>query len=347
MSASAIAPLGCSGIIAPRVGLGAMGATSFYASDPAAARADALAALAAYARSVAPAPAFVDTAALYAHPSGAHNEELVGAALAADGAGGAGATAAARARWVVATKFGINPDFSVDSSDAAIRASLAASLSRLGVAHVDLLYQHRADPATPVEAVARTVASLIAAGTVRAWGLSECTPAELRRAHAVCPVAAVQLEWSLHTRDAEAALVPACRELGVAIVAYSPLGRGLLAGKFAARADLADGDWRLKAPRFAEERLAANAAGAAALAAAAARHGCTPAQLALAWLLRRGGDVFVIPGSKVPARAAENCGAAAVAARLTDADVAAVGEAVPEATGDRYEGMHGTFNTRL
>ena len=195
--------------------------------------------------------------------------------------------------------------------------------------------------------MARTAASLIASGAVRAWGLSECTPAELRRAHAVCPVAAVQLEWSLHTRDAEAALVPACRELGVAIVAYSPLGRGLLAGKFATRADLADGDWRLKAPRFAEERLAANAAGASALAAAAARHGCTPAQLALAWLLRRGGDVFPIPGATVAARAVENCGAAAVAARLSDADVAAVGDAVPEAAGDRYEGMHGTFNTRL
>ena len=176
--------LGCSGIVVPRVGFGAMGATSFYGSDPAAVRGDALAALAAYAHSVSPAPAFVDTAAIYAHPSGAHNEELVGAALAADGAG---ASAAARARWVVATKFGINPDFSVDSSDAAIRASLAASLARLGVSHVDLYYQHRADPATPIEAVARTVASLIAAGSVRAWGLSECTPDELRRAHAVCP----------------------------------------------------------------------------------------------------------------------------------------------------------------
>jgi len=319
----------------PVIGFGAMGCTAFYNADPAATEAASLAAIAEYVAACAPGKAFVDTAWIYAHPSGAHNETLVGKAIAAHG----------RDAFIIATKCGIRADFQTDSSEAAVREQLAASLARLGVSCIDLYYQHRADAATPPAALAATMAALIREGSVRHYGLSECTPAELRAAHAVAPVAAVQLELSLQTRDAEAALIPACRELGVGVVAYSPLGRGLLAGAFAARADLAETDWRRRAPRFSEANLATNAAHAAALAALAARHGATPAQLALAWALRRG--ACPIPGSKSAARVRENVAAAALAARLSEAELDEAAAAVPEAVGERYEAMHGTFNLRL
>jgi len=316
-----------------------MGSTAFYVADPAAAEPAALEAMVAYvdACKAAGARAFIDTAHVYGHPSGAHNEALVGKVLARVG----------REHVFLATKCGIvtQPAFSFDSSDATIRAQLAESLARLGTDRVDLYYQHRVDPSRPMAEVAGTFRALVREGKVLHVGLSECTPAELAAFHAVQPVAAVQLEWSLHTRDAEAALVPACRALGVAVVCYSPLGRGLLAGGVPSREALAPSDWRLAAPRFAPENLAANAAAAQALAALAAKRGATPAQLALAWLLAQGRDVFVIPGSKSAARVAENLAAAALA--LSPAEVAEAGAAVPEAKGERYTGMVGTFNSRV
>ncbi len=314
-----------------------MGCTAFYVEDPASVEEEALCALECYiaACKAAGLRAFIDTAHVYAHPSGAHNERLVGRAIAKMG----------REHVFLATKCGIvtQPEIAFDSSEATIREQLAESLARLGVERVDLYYQHRVDPSRPMAEVAATFKALVAEGRVAHVGLSEVTPAELRAFHAVQPVTAVQLEFSLQTRDVEAALLPACRELGVAVVAYSPLGRGLLAG--VSRGGLAPSDWRLQNPRFAEDVVGANAAAAAALAALAVKRGATAAQLALAWLLAQGPDIFPIPGSKSPSRVRENLGAAALA--LTADEVREVGAAAPEAKGDRYQKMAGTFNTRL
>ncbi len=338
MSAVPTRPLGSQGLVVPRIGFGAMGCTAFYTTDPAAIEADALAAIDELVLLSAPSPAFIDTAFIYAHPSGAHNETLVGKAIAKHG----------RDKFVLATKMGVAfPSFTFDSSPAAIRGQLAESLKRLGTNYVDLYYQHRVDPKTPMETVAATFKELHAEGLIRYAGLSECTPDELRRAHAVFPISAVQLEYSLQSRDIEPALLPAARELGVGLVAYSPLGRGLLSGSFSSRADLADGDWRLLQPRFSEDRIAANAAKAAALKDIATGLGVTPGQLALAWLLSRGDDVFPIPGTKSAARVRENMEAAGLVDRITPEVAAALEAAVPEADGERYAGMWGTFNLRL
>ncbi len=195
--------------------------------------------------------------------------------------------------------------------------------------------------------VAETFKQLHAEGKIKYAGLSECTPDELRRAHRVFPISAVQMEYSLQTRDIESAIIPACRELGVGIVAYSPLGRGFLSATFAKREDLPANDWRRTVPRFSEENFAANAAKAAALQELAKRLSCTPAQLALAWLLHRGRDIFPIPGTKSRARLQENWASIALADKITDAVAKEIEAAVPEAVGERYQGMRGTFNQRL
>lgn len=189
------------------------------------------------------------------------------------------------------------------------------------------------------------MAELVAEGKARFIGLSEATPDEVRRAHAVHPVTAIQQEWSLDTRDLEAELVPTCRALGVGIMAYSPLGRGMLAGTVSAREALAPGDWRRHSPRFSEANFDANAARAAALAGAATARGVTPAQLALAFVLAQGDDVVPIPGTRSVARLAEN--AAAVDVRLTPAEAAALAALLGAPAGDRYAGMHATFNSKL
>lgn len=207
----------------------------------------------------------------------------------------------------------------------------------------DLYYEHRRDVATPIESVMATFKALAAEGKIRFAGLSECTPSELRRAHAVFPVTAVQMEYSVQERGVEKELLAVARELGVAVVAYSPLGRGMLSQTYASPADLPEGDWRRSAPRFAAA-AAENFEKAAALKALAARKGCTSAQLALAWLLSRGPDVFPIPGTKSAVRAVENARAATV--ELTPAEAAEVEAAVPEATGDRYDGRRGQFEDR-
>ncbi|MCM0678471.1 aldo/keto reductase [Micromonospora phytophila] len=224
----------------------------------------------------------------------------------------------------------------VDSSAAWAREACDASLRRLGVDTIDLYYLHRRDPATPIEETVGAMAELVAAGKVRLIGLSEVSPATLRAAHAVHPVTAVQMEWSLFSRDVEGEMLTTCRELGVALVAYSPVGRGLLTGAITSRDQLAADDWRAAVPRFAEGNLDANLKLVDEVRAVAAEIGCTPAQAALAWLLAQGEDVFPIPGTKRVRWLEENVAAADI--RLTPEQRTRLGAAVPPGAvaGERY-----------
>ncbi|MFI7574246.1 aldo/keto reductase [Micromonospora sp. NPDC049497] len=275
----------------------------------------------------------LDTADMYG--AGA-NERLLGPVV-----------RARRDEVFLATKFGNRtsgvgsggtgtPGFFVDSSAAWAREACDASLSRLGIDTIDLYYLHRRDPATPIEETVGAMAELVAAGKVRLIGLSEVSPATLRAAHAVHPVAAVQMEYSLFSRDVEGEMLATCRELGVSLVAYSPVGRGLLTGAITGRDQLADDDWRRHAPRFADGSLDANLKLVEAVRAVAAEIGCTPAQAALAWLLAQGGDILPIPGTKRVRFLEEN--AAAADLRLGPDQVARLSAAVPPgaAAGERY-----------
>ena len=274
----------------------------------------------------------LDTADMYGPFT---NEELVGRAI-----------RGRRDRVVLATKCGVVRDAAnrmlrgLDGSPAYIRAACDASLLRLGVDHVDLYQLHRVDPRVPIEDSAGALADLVRAGKTRAIGLSEAGPQTLRRAHAVHPIASLQTEYSLLTRDVEVSVLPTCRELGVGFLAYSPLGRGLLTGRYRSRADFTPDDYRQFTPRFAEGALDANVALALRAAALAAEKGCTPAQLALAWLLAKGADIVPIPGTRSRQRLEENVGAADVV--LSAAEVARLEAALPvgAAVGERYpEGM--------
>ena len=216
---------------------------------------------------------------------------------------------------VLATKFGNvrAPDgafLGVNGRPEYVRAACDASLQRLGVDHIDLYYQHRVDRTVPIEETVGAMAELVRAGKVRHLGLSEAAPQTLRRAAAVHPIAALQTEYSLWTRDVEAELLPLCRELGIALVPYSPLGRGFLTGTIRAAEQLAADDWRRQNPRFQGENMAHNLALADGVTALAAARGCTPAQLALAWLLSRAPQVVPIPGTRSIARLNENAAAA-------------------------------------
>ncbi|MEU4780343.1 aldo/keto reductase [Micromonospora sp. NPDC023633] len=275
----------------------------------------------------------LDTADLYGH---GRNEELLSPVV-----------RARRDEVFLATKFGNrvrgdatggtgSPGLYVDSSAAWAREACDASLRRLGVDVVDLWYLHRRDPATPIEETVGAMAEQVAAGKVRLIGLSEVSPATLRAAHAVHPVTAVQMEYSLFSRDVEGEMLATCRELGVALVAYSPVGRGLLTGAITGREQLAADDWRARAPRFAEGNLDANLKLVDEVRAVADEIGCTPAQAALAWLLAQGEDVFPIPGTRRVHRLEENAAAADI--RLTAAQRARLGEAVPPGAvaGARY-----------
>ena len=271
---------------------------------------------------------FFDTAEAYGPYT---NEALVGKAL-----------APVRDQVVIATKFGFDIQgagyqHGVDSRPEHIREVVDASLGRLGIETIDLLYQHRVDPDVPIEDVAGTVKELIAEGKVGHFGLSEAGAQTIRRAHAVQPVAAVQNEYSLFTRDPEEELLPTLRELGIALVAYSPLGRGFLGGRFRSLDDLAPDDWRRNNPRFQGENFARNLAVADQIRAMAQEKGCTPAQLAIAWVLDRGKDVIPIPGTSSVARLKENAGS--VRLKLTQADRDRLDKAVPTgaAVGDRYD----------
>ncbi|MFG1658834.1 aldo/keto reductase [Micromonospora chersina] len=229
-----------------------------------------------------------------------------------------------------------SPGAYVDSSAAWAKQACDASLERLGIDTIDLYYLHRRDPGTPIEETVGALAELVQAGKVRLIGLSEVSPATLRAAHAVHPVSAVQMEYSLFTRDVEGEMLATCRELGVSLVAYSPVGRGLLTGAITSREQLADDDWRRTVPRFADGNLDANVRLVEAVREVAAEIGCTPAQAALAWLLAQGDDILPIPGTRRVRYLTEN--AAAADLRLTPEQQARLRAAVPAGSvaGERY-----------
>jgi aryl-alcohol dehydrogenase-like predicted oxidoreductase len=241
---------------------------------------------------------------------------------------------------VLATKFGFvsssGGEEAVDGSPAYVRKACDASLGRLGVDHIDLYYLHRVDPKIPIEETVGAMAELVREGKVRYLGLSEASASTVRRAHQVHPIGAVQTEYSLFSREPEDELLPTLEELGIALVAYSPLGRGFLAGRFRKLEDLAPGDWRRKNPRFQGENFAKNLALVDHLKRLAEQKGCTPGQLALAWLLRRHRNVIPIPGTSSPERLAENVGALNVA--LSSADLDRIDEISPKGivSGERY-----------
>ncbi len=244
---------------------------------------------------------------------------------------------------VVATKFGFRIDRATrkiegaDSTPANIRKVCDESLGRLGIERIDLLYQHRVDPNVPIEDVAGTVADLITAGKVRAMGLSEAGPQTLRKAHAVLPIAALQSEYSLWSRDPEAnGVLATCRELGIGFVPYSPLGRGFLTGTIQKSSDMAADDWRHTNPRFQGEAIEKNLALANHVRDLAVRKGCTPAQVALAWVLAQGEDIVPIPGTKRVKYLEDNLGAASVT--LTADELTELDRLFPRgvATGERY-----------
>ncbi|HEV7705012.1 MAG TPA: aldo/keto reductase [Gemmatimonadaceae bacterium] len=238
---------------------------------------------------------------------------------------------------VLATKFGIVATSSiqnrgVDGTPENARRACDQSLQRLGVDHIDLYYLHRVDPQVPIEETVGAMAELVHAGKVRHLGLSEAAPETVRRAHAIHPIAAVQTEYSLFSREPEDGLLTVLRELGISLVAYSPLGRGFLGGRFRSVDDLAADDWRRNNPRFQGEQFEKNLAIADRLREMATEKGCTPAQLALAWLLNRHSDVIPIPGTSSIARLEENARAADIA--LTAADLDRIERTLPKGSAD-------------
>jgi aryl-alcohol dehydrogenase-like predicted oxidoreductase len=226
-----------------------------------------------------------------------------------------------------------------------VRACCEQSLQRLGIETIDLYYQHRVDPDTPIEETVGAMADLVKQGKVRHLGLSEASAATIRRAHKVHRISALQSEYSLWTRDVEADILPTLRELGIGLVAYSPIGRGMLGGRFTSVNDLSANDWRRGSPRFQGENFARNLALMDQVKSLAKDKGCTPAQLALAWLLAQAPDIVPIPGTSSAARLDENAEAANV--RLSASEVDTLGNALPHgvAVGDRYNpAMMGTVD---
>jgi aryl-alcohol dehydrogenase-like predicted oxidoreductase len=304
-----------------RLGLGTMGMSAFYTG----AGTDDAESVRTIRRAIDHGVTFFDTAEIYGPYI---NEELLGRALGAD-----------REKVVVATKFGTilhrgDGGRGMDGSAENTRISVEGSLQRLGTDYIDLYYQHRMDPGTPIEETAGALAELIAEGKIRHYGLSEAAPQTIRRAHAVHPVTALQTEYSLWTRDPEAELLPLLRELGIGFVPYSPLGRGFLTGAIRSVDVLADDDFRRSNPRF--ENLDANLAIVDAVEAVAVEAGATPAQVALAWILAQGEGIAPIPGTKRVERLDENVGADAL--ELT-ADQLATLDGLAAPVGDRYADM--------
>ena len=273
---------------------------------------------------------FLDTADMYGPFT---NERLVGHAI-----------ADRRDEVVVATKFGNqrNPDGSpvgINGKPEYVHAACDASLQRLGVDHIDLYYQHRVDKTVPIEDTVGAMAELVEAGKVTHLGLSEASPATIRRAHAVHPITALQTEYSLWTRDPEDEILPLLRELGIGFVAYSPLGRGFLTGQITSPDDFADDDFRKHNPRFQGENFQRNLDLVQRVKDIAATKGCTASQLAIAWLLAQGDDIVPIPGTKRLRYLDENLGGADIT--LSDAELRAIDEAAPKGAtaGDRYASM--------
>lgn len=267
---------------------------------------------------------FWDTAEIY---GAGGNETLIAPVLARH-----------RDEVTIATKFGFAPDGSVSGRPGDARTAIDGSLRRLGTDRIDLWYLHRVDPQVPIEDTVGAMAEAVEAGKVRHLGLSEASAESLRRAHAVHPISALQSEWSLWTRDLEPEVLPVARELGIGIVPYSPLGRGLFTGVIDTVGDLADSDYRRTGPRFADENLATNRRLVDGVIAYAAQLGCTPGQLALAWVLAQGDDVVPIPGTRRGIHLRENVSALDV--RLTPDEVGEVGDLMQGAVGARYARPH-------
>lgn len=322
--------LGAGGPMVSAIGLGCMGMSASYGTIPPVAEM-----IPVLHHAIAAGITFFDTAQVYGPYL---NETLLGQAF-----------QGRRDGLVIATKFGFAmdrgedappapapADSGLDSSPANIRRAVEGSLRRLRTDRIDLLYQHRVDPAVPIEEVAGTVGDLIAAGKVLHFGLSEAGAGTIRRAHAVTPVTALQSEYSLWTRGPEAEILPLCAELGIAFVPFSPLGRGFLAGSVTAQTPIGAKDFRAGLPRFSEQARAANAPLVAALRALATRMGATPAQIALAWCLGKAPFIIPIPGTTRPARLDENIAATALGLTAQDiAEIDSTAAAVP-VTGDRY-----------
>jgi aryl-alcohol dehydrogenase-like predicted oxidoreductase len=315
--------LGANGPEVSEIGLGCMGMSAFYGAT------DEGEAVRTIHRALELGCNFLDTSDMY----GPHtNERLVGHAI-----------ADRREAVFLATKFGIKLEQDaegrlrrgIDGRPEYVREACEGSLERLGIEHIDLYYQHRIDPNTPIEETVGAMAELVKEGKVRHLGLSEASPETIRRAHAVHPIAAVQTEFSLWTRDVEAEVLPTLRELGIALVAYSPLGRGFLAGRFGSREEIEENDYRRYTPRFSEENFERNGALVARVRELAAERGVTPGQLALAWVLSRGEDVVPIPGTKRVSYLEENLAAADIG--LSTEESERIAQAVPPATGDRYD----------
>jgi aryl-alcohol dehydrogenase-like predicted oxidoreductase len=313
--------LGPAGPEVSEIGLGCMGMSAFYGAT------DEGEAIATIHRALELGCDFLDTSDMY----GPHtNEELVGRAI-----------EGRRGEVFLATKFGIKleigppPRRSVDGSPGYVREACEGSLRRLGVEHIDLYYQHRVDPNTPIEETVGAMGELVREGKVRHLGLSEASAETIRRAHATHPIAAVQSEYSLWSRDVEEEVLPTLEELGIALVAYSPLGRGFLAGRFGSREEIEEGDFRRYGPRFSEENFERNLVLAERVRELALQKGVTPAQLALAWVLSRSEHIVPIPGTKRRTYLEDNL--AAVEIHLTVEESERIAAAVPPATGERYD----------
>ena len=313
--------LGVKGLEVSAVGLGCMGMSEFYGKS------DDAASIKVIHRALDIGVTFLDTADMYGT---GRNESLVGEAI-----------RGRRSHAIVATKFAIvrAPDGSftgISGKPEYVKKACEASLGRLGIEVIDLYYQHRVDPQVPIEETVGAMAELVKQGKVRQLGLSEVSPATLRRAHAVHPIAAVQSEYSLWSRDPEAGIIDACAELGVGFVAYSPLGRGFLTGAIRMPSDLAADDWRRDNPRFQGENFATNLEVVRRVEELARRREVTPAQLALAWVLARGQHIVAIPGTRSVKRLEEN--AAAAGLTLAEAEMRQLDDAFPKgvASGARY-----------